>query len=469
MGEENKLNKATIIPILDKLRKPNGDRPKNGKVSPKRKLKTFDDIVSDEWDNLGLEGAPNLKLIELILINAIKELYGDWDQETDETERKKKARMRDANLLSFGLLGGYYHTEEGANTWLSDRYEEYLKKTDFVKIDYSGEGSYEEIARKDKIRKPGKQPRPLGSLTHFVSDGKEEIASKVFDVIHGRIYKDYLDEDGKVPTFKLPKPCYTSKSFPPPTEQDDNPKSASLLVENGVDNDGPMIDIGNTEDGQAQESEGGGEIESINPNPPEPSPPEAGWLNTIVDKLKTKLAIIKQSLPNAPLRLPKASSIALVISVSALAIMGIKLVSIIEDRNTTKEKEISQAKEEAEKIVPTKIEIMKKNIKLSLGEDDYLIVKTEPSELNPNDLLYTSSNRDAVHMEDIHSNHMIATDDLADNVKNYSEITVQDIDGIAQDTTTVIVRRSQKNDDAVDDKNDDEASSGNFEESVELE
>lgn len=106
---------------------------------------------------------------------------------------------------------------------------------------------------------------------------------------------------------------------------------------------------------------------------------------------------------------------------------------------------------------------------LPLGGGGYLKVKTEPSELNLNDLLYTSSNRDVVHMEDIHSNYMIATDDLADTVKNYSEIIVQGMDGVAQDTATVIVRGTQKNEAAIDDKNDDETSSTGFEANIDSE
>lgn len=298
MAEDTELNEDTIIPILDDLRKPNGKKPRNGKVSPKRKLKTFDDIVSDEWNNLGLEGEPNLKLIELIIINSIEELYGGWNQETDETERKKKARMRDANLLSFGLLDEYYHTEEGANTWLSDRYEEYLKKTDFVKIDYPGEGPYEEIARKDKIRKPGKQPRPLGSLTHFVSDGKEEIASKVFEIIHNKTYKTYLDKDGKVPAFELPKPCYTLKNFPLPTDDGlednvlirggDEPRKLEAQEKDTSESDKDEIlaeEIQSSDKTEGQESKEPREEHKVPPEPLEPTPPYVdswGKVETII-------------------------------------------------------------------------------------------------------------------------------------------------------------------------------------------
>lgn len=244
------------------------------------------------------------------------------------------------------------------------------------------------------------------------------------------------------------------KNFPPSTEQDEDSSSDQSLVKGELDNGASITEI--------EESENEDEGKPIDSNPPEPPPIRAGWFGIFMDKFKMKLATIRQSLPSASLHLPKASSIALVISVSALAIIGIKTTS-------TKEKEISQAKEDAEKISPIKIEIEEKNIMLPLGGGGYLKVKTEPSELNLNDLWYTSSNRDVVHMEDIHSNYMIATDDLAGTVKNYSEIIVQGMDGVAQDTATVIVGGPRKNEAAIDDKNDDGASSTGFESNIDSE
>ena len=138
---------------------------------------------------------------------------------------------------------------------------------------------------------------------------------------------------------------------------------------------------------------------------------------------------------NAFLSILLASGLILALAI-ALIIVGYCVVS---------QNKIISEKEAAKKIAPTKIEIMEKNIMLPLGGGGYLKVKTEPSELNLNDLLYTSSNRDVVHMEDIHSNYMIATDDLADTVKNYSEIIVQGMDGVAQDTEIFIFRLNNKN------------------------
>ncbi len=162
---------------------------------------------------------------------------------------------------------------------------------------------------------------------------------------------------------------------------------------------------------------------------------------------------------NAFLSILLASGLILALAI-ALIIVGYCVVS---------QNKIISEKEAAKKIAPTKIEIMEKNIMLPLGGEDYLKVETAPIELNQNDLCYTSSWPDVVRMENVHSKHMIATNELAAGARNYSDIVVHDVDDIVQDTATVIVGGSQKNEAAIDDKNDDEASSTGFESNIDSE
>ena len=122
---------------------------------------------------------------------------------------------------------------------------------------------------------------------------------------------------------KLPEPCFTLDNPSLFTEQDYNSKSGSLSTEDELD-DMPITNIEETDDKGTQEL-GGSEAEPIDPNPPEPSPYGAGWFGIFMGKFKVKLTAIKQLLSSASLHLPKASSITLVIAVSALAIMGISV------------------------------------------------------------------------------------------------------------------------------------------------
>lgn len=147
---------------------------------------------------------------------------------------------------------------------------------------------------------------------------------------------------------------------------------------------------------------------------------------------------------------------------AATVFMFLLMVAIHTYNGKTSEKEISTAIEDSKKIVPNKIEIKYKNIQLPLGGDCYLSVKTEPSELNPNDLFYVSSDRDVAYVENIHSNHVIAVENLKNSAKNYSDIVVTNINGSAQDTATVTVEGAIQSKSELDGKNNDDTVPDDF-------
>lgn len=75
--DENKKKKIKKIKDeLDTLRKPNGNKPKR-EISPDEKFNTIDDVVPKVWKELGLEGRPKTKLVELLLIGLIEDQFGD--------------------------------------------------------------------------------------------------------------------------------------------------------------------------------------------------------------------------------------------------------------------------------------------------------------------------------------------------------------------------------------------------------
>lgn len=187
---------------------------------PEEQKKTFEDIVPTVWEEFGLEGTPDRKAFERLLINVVLSQY-DEDKTMD-------ARKRDASLLMLGLLDGYYYQDEKDGKKLNDtlpkRYQRYLEHSDFVKIIYPGEGTYEEIVAKDKKRRPKKQPRPLNCLTRTNSRCKEEICQSLELLLQSGNYKTYMWADGEKAEnghqTVLPKPCYTLERFPPLSKEE---------------------------------------------------------------------------------------------------------------------------------------------------------------------------------------------------------------------------------------------------------
>lgn len=437
---------------------------------PKGEKSIFKDYLSEAWELLGLDGKESLLSLEVLLIEAVINITIHKKKKMSADEYKKAAQKCDAYLLALGLLDGYYHTNEDRTPYAAaDRHKDYLSKSDYMELVRPTFKSTDNINIEDAESKPRRNisqddtrcRKYLGRYLSKTNNCQKCIEDGI--KVHTEIIRPLDKREHMKRVIKLPKPCFTLKNFPLPTEQDDSSSPDSLSVKDELDDDVSIIDIEESENEKVQESEGGVETRPINSNPPEPSPPETGWLNTIISRFKMKLVTIRQSLTSVSFRLPKASSIALVISVSALAIIGVKWASIIEDRNVTAKKETSEALEDAKKIALNKIEIVNKYIELSLGEDDYLIVKTEPSELNPNDLFYVSSNPDAAYMENIHSGHVTAVKELADDVRSYSEVVVHDGSN-AQDTAIILIKEPGQNESARNGKTDNGVSSGNFQE-----
>ena len=211
MKEKFTLTEFNIVYVLDEIRKPNGNKKSN--------TKTFEDIVPAVWKKLGLGKNPYPIALEKLLINLILNIY-DVEKAGNIEEKRETAQNRDASLLMFGLLDGYYHTKEKdgkkVNVLSEERNESYLNDSDFIKLDYPGEGTYQEIKIKDKKRKiksNSAQPRPLNKLTKIAGGCKKEIGINLFELIKTESYKEYM---GNTETpVDLPKPYYTLENFQP--------------------------------------------------------------------------------------------------------------------------------------------------------------------------------------------------------------------------------------------------------------
>lgn len=238
MEEKFVLTKSNIVRVLDEIRKPNGKEHTNDK--------TFAQIVPDVWNKLGLEGKPSQVLLERLLINLILTMY-DAEKETLDIEKRIKAKQRDFSLLMFGLLDGYYHTEEKCgkqvNVRSEDRYERYLNDGYYISLDYSDEGTYQEIKEKDKkrnIKSKSAQPRPLNSLTKIAGSCKTEIAGKLLKLINSKDYKQYMR--GTMP-IDLPKPYYTLANFPSKNMNPESDSTNNPARESGIEQeDAPTRD-----------------------------------------------------------------------------------------------------------------------------------------------------------------------------------------------------------------------------------
>lgn len=227
-GGELVLTEGTIFSILDKLR-----------ISQKDTL--FEKVVAEEWKNLELKDDPNPTLLENLLIQVIEDLY---DEKNAELAAKRECAIKhDISLLMFGLLDGYYHTiisqDVKKSVKSSTRYDEYLATNVYVKLEYPDEGTYEQIDKKDKIKRSGKQNRPLNHITKIAGDCKIQIANKLFDLIKDGAYQNcsqeaVVDEQTGQRT-DLPKPRFTEENFSPKTSTgkiypDDEKKALRLFT-----------------------------------------------------------------------------------------------------------------------------------------------------------------------------------------------------------------------------------------------
>lgn len=394
MSGKTKLSEDTIIPILDELRKPNGDKPRNGKIDPNKKLKTFADVVSDQWETLEIEGAPNPKLLELMIIKSVEIAYGDWEQEKEANVSRMKAKIRDATLLSFGLLDKCPHTRNGINVWLKERYENYLDSPDFdfMYLEYYGEGTYQEVKKRTK---KGKQPRPLNKLTSLSGKGRDVMALELLKIIQTKIYKQYLDKDENVLAYELPKPCFNSNNFSPITKSE-------------------KVDItAERERKKIQESDEKDEDKPIDPNPPEPPTPKT-------DSMLIKITVWVK----------RVVVVILLIAISLLVVtLLIKPISLFLEKLNESPK-------------PYSIEFQRTGRWLPYGEEMNLVVNPKPSDATLNGLRCKSEG-DNAHVIEILSEsglHIKAIDEPEGSEKCDVDIKAyMDYDENISDVITIYV------------------------------
>lgn len=412
MARNSELKIITVKDILDDIRKPNGDKRHN-KADNEKNLATFDKIVCNNWAQLGLGGAPNPRLFERLLIGSIEDIY------QDRIQRKNRvgSRRRDVVLVSFGLLKGYsYHTENDANTWLEDRYENYLNNSDFAALQSSEQGGYQRI----KKYCPFEKKKLLELLMHDVYESKKEISKKILEKIENKTYNEYLDANDNVIEFELPTPCYTLNNFEPI-------KKSSGCTEEEI-NFKEFDSVQKNEEAQ----------EAINT-----CKDKDGTMDTLEDAcshvwVQPDAPIFPLHLSVAKLFQERKEKISLKFLLKVACIVFIILAPILTvcvmQFSKTSNKAIEIALKETEKITPDLIEISNKNIFLFPGEEDDLEIKTEPK-VELNELSYRSTDNDIVKPRSLHSPHILASE----NATGEAEIIVHG-EGAAQDTATVIIK-----------------------------
>ena len=113
------------------------------------KGKLFKEIVDENWVLLGFDKQPSLPQFEAFLIDFISRFTKTTEIAT-EPPKKADVQKRDALLLMFGLLDGYYHTgnlgtdKDNVPIPAKVRLAKYIKKSDYIKIKHPGK-KYEEI------------------------------------------------------------------------------------------------------------------------------------------------------------------------------------------------------------------------------------------------------------------------------------------------------------------------------------
>ncbi len=493
----------TVKELLDQLREPK-----------KKHSNPFVELLPKAQELLELGSKLDTISLEALLIQAIIYCVFDNEDEPDKIS-KEDAKKRDSYLLAMGLLDEYYHSKSDGTHYAAHlRHKDYLARSQYKEISYEKEImcgllSVEDVHVNAKSALSTTDRRCREKLADYLS--KSENCKRCFEKGSEKfIEKVELPNKEIKRQLIIPKPRYTRKNFPLPIKQGNGasshpPSMESVLsgndssAEKSIKHDDKLdkevvaptiIELTDSDMPDStndvisnNESVSKPNIESL---PPAVDSNSVSTDNEISNGTSTSQSSIEDE-PNDKTEKEIEESIEqtdednktetterkliafLSILLASGLVLALTITLIIVGYCVVSQNKINLEKEAAEKIVPTKIEIMEKNIMLPLGGDGYLIVETEPDELNQNDLCYISSCPDIVRMEDIHSKHMIATDELAADARNYSDIVVHDIDGIAQDTATVIVRKTRKNEAAIDDKNDDEASSTGFEANIDSE
>lgn len=191
-----KLGASTIQHLLDEL-----CEPEQGRL--------FEDVASDIWEQLGLDGDFDLAKFEALLIKIIVEPYG---------ESMDDAMRRDIGLLTFGLLRRYYHTKMGTSYGARCRYGEYLDHSNYMDLNYPQKSKFEKL-------KQTEQEEIWEKLCNLGNECKRRVCSRLLDLAkHGdceifmssaiaELGKGWLDEEGKLKSKPL-KERYTLKRFP---------------------------------------------------------------------------------------------------------------------------------------------------------------------------------------------------------------------------------------------------------------
>lgn len=191
----NLANASKLEKLIDELCEPGQGR-------------LFEDVASDIWKELGLDGDFDLAKFEILLIKIIVEPYG---------KSMDDAMRRDIGLLTFGLLRGYYHTKIGTSYGVRSRYSWYLDHSNYMDLNYPQKSKFEKL-------KQTEQEEIWEKLYNLGNECKGRVCSRLLDLAkHGdceifmncaitELRKRWLDEDGKL-KFKLPKERYTLKRF----------------------------------------------------------------------------------------------------------------------------------------------------------------------------------------------------------------------------------------------------------------
>lgn len=187
------LNEPAIKPLVDELCEPGQGR-------------LFEDVASDIWNELGLNGDFDLAKFEAFLIKIIVEPH---------EEGRKIALKRDAGLLTFGLLHKYYHT--GKKT-AKERYWDYPNYGDYLDIDESNQREFSRLSAE-------RQEEIIDELKQAGDAYKKNVCDKLLELMQNESCNSFMDDAISSYTVKqsgdecrleskLQDPHYTLEKFP---------------------------------------------------------------------------------------------------------------------------------------------------------------------------------------------------------------------------------------------------------------
>lgn len=207
MAAENITN---IDELVTRLRKPCSNE-------------LFDDIANKAWEILPLQGDPDLVLFEAFLIETICR-HTHIDNNEEGSLPRDAAQKRDLALLAFGLLDGYYHTENHSDSKrqvsLDNRRTNYLHKSDYLDLNYPGKYSKSDISKKRSFD-------PWQTITSFDSRYQKDLKRYLTmlvkrdactQIMQAGVEKHTqmvtMPDGSTVRQIILPKPCFTKENFP---------------------------------------------------------------------------------------------------------------------------------------------------------------------------------------------------------------------------------------------------------------